>query len=298
MPEGADPRGPMQPIDLPSTPPAGIRADVPLDRLRGADLRHGRRRHAERHAPLRGLEAALRRVPRAPRAAELDGGGCAATGRALPSLRRGRLPALRGRQAAGRGRGRLPGLARHRPAPGETGESASRGRWRTTTRSSAWACARTRSSWNAWRGRVWPPSRPPLRFLDRLEAAGRRLAVISASENAAAMLTRGWRPRIASTSRSTGSTAGDWDWPASPTRPSSWRRRGSSASRRPSLAVVEDALAGVEAGARGGFGFVIGVDRVGYRDELLAAGASVVVSDLGELLALARRHGAASHRRG
>lgn len=50
-----------------------------------------------------------------------------------------------------------------------------------------------------------------------------------------------------------------------------------------SAAVVEDALAGVEAGARGGFGFVVGVDRTGHADALRAAGADVVVSDLGEL---------------
>ena len=51
----------------------------------------------------------------------------------------------------------------------------------------------------------------------------------------------------------------------------------------PSAAVIEDALAGVEAGARGGFGFVVGVDRTGHADALRAAGAHVVVSDLAEL---------------
>ncbi len=49
-------------------------------------------------------------------------------------------------------------------------------------------------------------------------------------------------------------------------------------------AVVEDALAGVEAGRRGGFKLVVGVDRVGRAEELLARGADVVVSDAGELL--------------
>ena len=50
----------------------------------------------------------------------------------------------------------------------------------------------------------------------------------------------------------------------------------------PSAAVVEDALAGVEAGTRGGIGFVVGVDRTGHADALRAAGADVVVSDLAE----------------
>jgi beta-phosphoglucomutase family hydrolase len=49
-------------------------------------------------------------------------------------------------------------------------------------------------------------------------------------------------------------------------------------------AVFEDALAGVQAGRAGGFGFVIGVDRVGQREALLAHGADIVVKDLAELL--------------
>jgi alpha,alpha-trehalase len=47
--------------------------------------------------------------------------------------------------------------------------------------------------------------------------------------------------------------------------------------------VVEDAQAGVEAGRRGGFGLVVGVDRAGRAAELRAHGADVVVSDLAEL---------------
>jgi beta-phosphoglucomutase family hydrolase len=48
-------------------------------------------------------------------------------------------------------------------------------------------------------------------------------------------------------------------------------------------AVFEDALAGVEAGRAGRFGFVVGVDRVGQADALHAHGADVVVGDLSEL---------------
>lgn len=47
--------------------------------------------------------------------------------------------------------------------------------------------------------------------------------------------------------------------------------------------VLEDALAGVEAGRAGGFGCVVGVDRTGRADELRAHGADIVVSDLSEL---------------
>jgi beta-phosphoglucomutase family hydrolase len=49
-------------------------------------------------------------------------------------------------------------------------------------------------------------------------------------------------------------------------------------------AVFEDALAGVEAGRAGQFGFVVGVDRTGQREALKAHGADIVVSDLAELL--------------
>jgi beta-phosphoglucomutase family hydrolase len=49
-------------------------------------------------------------------------------------------------------------------------------------------------------------------------------------------------------------------------------------------AVFEDALAGVAAGQAGGFGFVVGVDRVGQVEALREHGADVVVQDLAELL--------------
>ncbi len=49
--------------------------------------------------------------------------------------------------------------------------------------------------------------------------------------------------------------------------------------------VFEDALAGVEAGRAGAFGYVVGVDRVGHAEALREHGADVVVQDLGELLA-------------
>ena len=50
-------------------------------------------------------------------------------------------------------------------------------------------------------------------------------------------------------------------------------------------AVVEDAISGVEAGRRGRFGLVIGVDRAGQHKALAAAGADLVVADLGEVAA-------------
>jgi beta-phosphoglucomutase family hydrolase len=59
------------------------------------------------------------------------------------------------------------------------------------------------------------------------------------------------------------------------------RRLGVDPAR---AAVFEDAVAGVEAGRAGGFGCVVGVDRVGHADALRAHGADLVVRDLAELL--------------
>jgi HAD superfamily hydrolase (TIGR01509 family) len=46
--------------------------------------------------------------------------------------------------------------------------------------------------------------------------------------------------------------------------------------------VIEDAVSGVEAGAKGGFGLVIGVAREGNAEELRNHGADLVVGDLAE----------------
>jgi HAD superfamily hydrolase (TIGR01509 family) len=49
--------------------------------------------------------------------------------------------------------------------------------------------------------------------------------------------------------------------------------------------VVEDAIAGVEAGRRGNFGLVLGVDRVGQADALRANGADRVIRSFREISA-------------
>jgi beta-phosphoglucomutase family hydrolase len=51
-----------------------------------------------------------------------------------------------------------------------------------------------------------------------------------------------------------------------------------------SAAVFEDALAGVESGRNGHFGFVVGVNRADQAEALKQHGADVVVDDLAELL--------------
>ncbi|MPY91572.1 MAG: beta-phosphoglucomutase family hydrolase [Acidimicrobiia bacterium] len=49
-------------------------------------------------------------------------------------------------------------------------------------------------------------------------------------------------------------------------------------------AVFEDAVAGVQAGRAGDFGWVVGVDRAGHAGALRSHGADTVVADLGDLL--------------
>lgn len=58
------------------------------------------------------------------------------------------------------------------------------------------------------------------------------------------------------------------------------RRLGTPPAR---AAIVEDAIAGVEAGRAGGFGEVIGVRRGGATGALLAHGATVEVTDMSEV---------------
>ena len=53
--------------------------------------------------------------------------------------------------------------------------------------------------------------------------------------------------------------------------------------------VVEDAIAGVEAGRAGGFGLVVAIDRTGDSNALARAGADRVVTDLGDTLQHADR---------
>jgi HAD superfamily hydrolase (TIGR01509 family) len=56
---------------------------------------------------------------------------------------------------------------------------------------------------------------------------------------------------------------------------------GASPSR---AAILEDAIAGVQAGRAGGFGLVIGVDRGGSAEALRQNGADIVITELDQLI--------------
>ena len=119
-------------------------------------------------------------------------------------------------------------------------------------------------------------------LVGRLRTAGVRTAVVSASRNMVAVLAsaglRGlFDAEVDGVEAARLGLAGKPD-PALFLEAA--RRLGVTPGR---AAVVEDALAGVEAGRRGGFGLVIGVDRAGQAAALAERGADLVVEDLGQL---------------
>ena len=119
-------------------------------------------------------------------------------------------------------------------------------------------------------------------LLRSLRAAGIRVAIISASRNCVEVLKAASLDDMFEV-RVDGVVAGELGLPGKPD-PAVFLEAARRLQVTPNRAVVvEDALAGVAAGRRGGFGLVIGVDRTGHPDELRAAGADLVVQDLAEV---------------
>jgi beta-phosphoglucomutase family hydrolase len=113
--------------------------------------------------------------------------------------------------------------------------------------------------------------------------SGCQVAVVSASENCAAVLDAAgiadlFDVRVDGQVTSEQSLAGK---PAPDTYLYAARQLAVQPCR---AAVVEDAPAGVASGRGGHFGLVVGVSRGATTQELLRCGADVVVSDLAELL--------------
>jgi beta-phosphoglucomutase family hydrolase len=122
-----------------------------------------------------------------------------------------------------------------------------------------------------------------LALVDALERAGTPIAIVSSSKNARPVLAAAGIldrfPVIVD-----GVTAETKHLPSKPA-PDVFLEGARELGTDPARAVVvEDAIAGVESGARGGFGLVIGVDRGAGADALRAAGAHFIVNDLSELL--------------
>ncbi len=120
-------------------------------------------------------------------------------------------------------------------------------------------------------------------YLRAAAAAGLRRAVVSASANCREVLAAAGIEQLMEV-RVDGLVAAQEALRGKPypdTFLAAARRLGVSPNR---AAVFEDSTAGVQAGHDGGFGFIVGVDRVGHADDLSAHGASIVVRDLSELL--------------
>lgn len=116
-----------------------------------------------------------------------------------------------------------------------------------------------------------------------LRAHGVRTAVVTSSRNGATILQAAGMEELFEV-RVDGNTAAELGLagkPAPDTFLEAARQLGIEPAR---AAVVEDALSGVQAGRDGGFGLVVGVDRVGQTEALYHHGADVVVTDLAELL--------------
>lgn len=136
---------------------------------------------------------------------------------------------------------------------------------------------------NAWlqnnQVRTYPGT---LALIQALRAAGCRIVVFSASRNAGQVLRNaGVLDRF--DAKFDGRDLAQTGLPGKPD-PAMLLEAAALVGAAPADCVVfEDAIAGVEAGARGGFGCVVGVDRSQSGTDHQAAGADIVVCDLAEL---------------
>lgn len=130
-----------------------------------------------------------------------------------------------------------------------------------------------------------------VRYLHAARAAGLRIAVVSSSANTQEVLRVTGLEELFD-GRVDGAVARERGLPGKPA-PDMFLAGAAEVGVQPTEAVVfEDALAGVEAGAAGGFALVIGVDRVGQAEALREHGADIVVQDLADLMAELLKEGA------
>ncbi|MGW3495403.1 HAD family hydrolase [Streptomyces sp. NPDC001020] len=121
-----------------------------------------------------------------------------------------------------------------------------------------------------------------IRYVESVRAAGLGTAVVSSSANCRDVL-RSIRAEHLFDVTIDGVVAAQRHLPGKPhpdTFLAAARELGVAAK---AAAVFEDALAGMDAGRSGHFGYIVGVDRGGQADALRAHGADVVVADLAEL---------------
>jgi beta-phosphoglucomutase family hydrolase len=122
-----------------------------------------------------------------------------------------------------------------------------------------------------------------VRFVRAARDAGLRRAVVSSSANCREVLIAAGIEDLFE-ARIDGLVADEQHLKGKPA-PDTFLAGARALGVEPAQAVVfEDALAGVQAGRDGHFGYVVGVDRTGQAQALREHGATVVVKDLSELL--------------
>ncbi|MBV8710136.1 MAG: beta-phosphoglucomutase family hydrolase [Solirubrobacterales bacterium] len=122
-----------------------------------------------------------------------------------------------------------------------------------------------------------------VRFVERAREQGLRTAVVSSSTNCQDVLLAVGIEHLFE-ARIDGAVAEREQLSGKPA-PDTFLAGARALHTEPAhAAVFEDALAGVEAGRAGCFGWVVGVDRTGHAQALREHGADVVVGDLDELL--------------
>lgn len=122
-----------------------------------------------------------------------------------------------------------------------------------------------------------------VRFIEAAQAQGLKLAVVSSSRNAPAVLEAAGLAKYFEVvvDGELAAAKGIPGKPAPDTYTYGAQLLGVPSNR---ALVVEDAVSGVQAGAAGDFRAVIGIDRGAGHQTLLQAGADYVVDDLDELL--------------
>ncbi|RMB84780.1 HAD family phosphatase [Streptomyces shenzhenensis] len=122
-----------------------------------------------------------------------------------------------------------------------------------------------------------------VRYVEAVRAAGLSTAVVSSSANAHDVLTSAGLQALFDV-RIDGVVAAERRLPGKP-HPDTFLAAAHDLGVEPGAAAVfEDALAGMDAGRSGHFGYVVGVNRAGQADALREHGADIVVGDLVELL--------------
>jgi beta-phosphoglucomutase family hydrolase len=127
---------------------------------------------------------------------------------------------------------------------------------------------------------VYPGS---VRYLHAVKDAGLATAVVSSSANAGQVLEVAGLTGLID-HRVDGVTAKERGLPGKPAPDTFLAAAADLGVGKDEAVVFEDALAGVASGKAGGFGFVVGVDRLGQAEALRAHGADIVVTDLADLL--------------